>query len=99
MMNTNTMCFPNGTEMECWFEHNCESGCVKRQTVRKDGSWGKFKCAIQRDIINQYVSSCFVSERTYNVTREFDCPYKTTERKRILRTKKKDESPDLFDNE
>jgi hypothetical protein len=28
-----------------------------------------------------------------------NCPYKTTERKRTLRTKKKDESPDLFDNE
>lgn len=94
MRTTNKPMFCNGTEFLDWYSVNCER-CIKATWWNpKTNSYPIFRCSIQRDIEMQAAGIDKVSLRSYNATRNIDCPYRKTERKVYIRRKKskKDEN-------
>lgn len=103
MKTTTAPCFSNGSWFADWVELNCEGGivgkpCIKRQRFH-DGDYGPFHCAIQKQIIGQYLGGGEVSVRTYQACQEHDCPHKRTKYvKRKCKPKPKpDNQPKLFE--
>jgi hypothetical protein len=73
--------FSNGTEFMQWQYRNCER-CIKqsRYNEKKD-SYPAFRCSIDRDISVQQVGLMEVNVKSYEATRQKDCPYIQTEPK------------------
>lgn len=79
MAKVNKDPFSNGTEFELWYERNCER-CVKASRFKRETIAGEeytnCRCAIQRDIITRMGCSEPISQRTIDVCRMEDCPYR-----------------------
>ena len=88
MEKTNRPCFSNGTEVEWWFERNCER-CIK---FPKEGT--SFRCAVARDLFEQYMGygNETISSRSWEATQGNRCPYIKTE---WPKRKKKDKDKSL----
>lgn len=80
-------CFSNGTEMEHWMSANCDK-CYKSSRYKiETGDYTKSRCSIFDQVMTQYMGlgNEPVSERTYNTTQSYICPYRKehwTRRKR-----------------
>lgn len=101
MKTTTAPCFPNGSWFADWIECNCEGGivgkpCIKRQRFH-DGEYGPFYCAIQKQVIAQYLGADEVSVRTYQACQMRDCPHKRTEYAKRKPKPKDDNQPKLFE--
>lgn len=75
MTKVNKDPFSNGTEFELWNERNCER-CVKSSRYTRKQEYTKCRCAIQRDIITRMGCNEPISQRTIDVCRMEDCPYR-----------------------
>lgn len=89
--------FSNGTECAIWMERNCENGCVKAQKFDpRDMTWGRFYCAVQRDIVLAYLDDGKGTKRVYDICQQDVCPLKRTERKRYPK-RDMNNQPNLFE--
>lgn len=88
-MKTAKPCFSNGTGMEIWMEINCDN-CAKHTCFNwKKGTSPKYRCAIQRDIEAQYVTSCEVNQESYDATHQQFCPmFKDKSTRKTRKTRK-----------
>lgn len=79
MKKVNIDPFSNGTAYEIWNEHNCER-CVKASRYKGESIAGeeytKCRCSIQRDIFTRMYSNEAISQRTIDVCKMRDCPYR-----------------------
>lgn len=71
MKKTNQDPFSNGEEFRWWFARNCER-CIK--SPKELGVIAR--CAIYRDIEKRFWSDEPIAQRTIDITRKSDCPYK-----------------------
>lgn len=89
--------FSNGTEFDSWMARNCER-CVKSSKYNENAdTYTKYRCAINREIIEAYLDDGRASERTYNACQNAYCPYIQTERKRYPKKPKFNNQPNLFE--
>ena len=75
MAKVNEDPFSNGTEFDSWNERNCER-CIKASRYTRKQEYTKCRCAIQRDIITRMGCNEPISQRTIDVCRMEDCPYR-----------------------
>lgn len=93
--------FSNGTEYMFWEERNCDR-CWKSSHIRKGSDpdypeFTKVKCAIQRDIFDRMMDGCaLIRQRTIDICRKSDCPYRQ-ERRPVKKYEKYKNEPKLFD--
>ena len=90
--------FSNGTEYSLWEERNCDR-CWKSSHLKKGGDpdyseYTQIKCAIQRDIFTRMYSDVPISQRTIDVCRMRDCPYRQEHRPKYEKYKNE---PKLFE--
>ena len=89
-MNKGFPLFSNGTEFMLWQTRNCEK-CVKAVFYNeKKDYYPKYRCAIQRDIEEAFITDGCGNKRCYDATHQRDCPYRRTEKHK--RTKKEDKN-------
>ena len=91
--------FSNGTEFMLFEELNCDH-CWKSSRPKNDNPLGeedytKIICAIQRDIFTRMWSKEPIAQRTIEICRTFNCPYKQEKRPR-KRYEKDKGLPKLF---
>lgn len=89
--------FSNGTAFDCWLSRNCDR-CIKasKYSERTD-EYTKFRCAVQRELLEAYIDDGRASQRTYDICQNRDCPYIQTERKVYAKRPKTDNHPNLFE--
>ena len=96
MAKVNIDPFSNGTEFDVWNERNCER-CVKASRYKGETIAGeeytKCRCAIQRDIFVRMSSKDPISQKTIDVCRMRDCPYRQEKRPKYEKHKNE---PKLF---
>lgn len=86
--------FSNGTEHMRWEERNCNR-CWKSSRLKdNEKEYTKVKCAIQRDIFTRMYSNEPISQRTIDVCRMRDCPYRKENRPKYEKHKNE---PKLFE--
>ena len=89
--------FSNGTEFAIWNDRNCED-CIKASRYKGESIAGdeytQCRCAIQRDIFTRMASNEPISQRTIDVCKMRDCPYKKEHYKKYEKHKKE---PKLFE--
>jgi len=86
--------FSNGTEHMRWEELNCDR-CWKSSRLKdNEKEYTKVKCAIQRDIFTRMYSNEPISQRTIDVCRMRDCPYRQEHRPKYEKHKNE---PRLFE--
>ena len=87
--------FSNGTEHMRWEELNCNH-CWKSSRLKdNEKEYTKVKCAIQRDIFTRMYSNEPISQRTIDVCRMRDCPYRQEHRPKYEKHKRNE--PRLFE--
>lgn len=92
MTKVNIDPFSNGTEYMMWESRNCDR-CWKSSKLKKEGDtsyedeYTKIRCAIQRDIFTRMGSNEPIAQRTIDVCRMRDCPYREEKRKRYEKNK------------
>lgn len=75
------MAFSCGSEFADWMCNNCDN-CIKASRYNeKTDTYTKFRCKINEEIINQYLTCGPIQQRTYDACQKWECPYKVTERK------------------
>lgn len=94
MKKVNQDPFSNGTSFDIWNARNCER-CIKDSHLTKDQmGYTKVKCAIQRDIFTRMYSYEPIAQRTIDICKMQDCPYRKTE---WPKRKRKIIEPNLFE--
>ena len=100
MKKVNRYPFSNGTEHDMWEERNCER-CVKASRYKGEDIGGeeytKCRCAIQRDISTRMFSNEPISQRTIDVCKMSDCPYRKEHYLPKRKSDKYKNEPRLFD--
>lgn len=100
MAKVNIDPFSNGTEFDIWNERNCER-CVKASRYKGETIAGeeytKGRCAIQRDIFTRMYSNEPISQRTINICRMSDCPYRQEHYPKKRKSDKYKNEPKLFE--
>ena len=92
--------FSSGTEWDYWESHNCDK-CVKASRIKRGSDpdfpdYTKLRCAIQREIFSRACDgSELVSQRTLDICRKSDCPFRQEHYKHYPRRPRKNE-PTLF---
>ena len=88
MKTTTKNCFSNGTEWMIWTSNNCDQ-CHKQSKYKLDeDEYTKFVCKIDMEINGQMAGLQEISERTYNITQQADCPYRQAVRPKTVRRHK-----------
>lgn len=78
---TTEHCFSNGTKFLYWQNNNCAQ-CVKATWYNEiKNEFPKYRCSIQRDIEAQSAGLHEINQRSYEVAKQDECPFKKTERK------------------
>ena len=90
----------SGSEYDWWAARNCDR-CWKSSHIKKGSDpdnpdYTKVKCAIQRDIIDRMWGNEPIAQRTIDVCRKSDCPYRQEHRPTRKYEKHKNE-PKLFE--
>lgn len=95
----NTPCFGSGSEASDWMAHNCDH-CVKASRTFDGINYTKGHCIYQKDILKQWMGSGNdeIREKTYELTREFECPLRQ-EHNKPKKRRKSDKSLNLFNDE
>lgn len=90
--------FSNGTEFEIWMDMNCDR-CVKASRYNeKTDTYTKFRCSVNREIIESYVSDGKASKRTCDICKKMNCPNIQTEYKKYKkRSNNQSKQTTLFD--
>ena len=89
--------FSSGAEFDFWFARNCEQ-CIKDSHLNKDQTgYTKIKCAVQRDIFTRMYSKEPIAQRTIDICRKQDCPYRKTEWPKRKKIDKYKNEPKLFE--
>ena len=92
--------FSSGSEHDWWAARNCER-CVKSSHIKRGSDpdfpdYTPLKCAIQRDIFVRMVTDKQpISQRTIDICRKSDCPFRQEHYKKYPRRPRKNE-PTLF---
>lgn len=90
--------FSNGTEHMRWEERNCDrcwkSSHLKRGSGPDNPDFTATRCAIQRDIFIRMYSNELISQKTIDVCRMRDCPYRQEKRPKYEKHKNE---PKLFE--
>ena len=92
MKKVNQDPFSNGTEYMYWVEWNCDR-CVKQV----DRCFN-YRCSIQRDIDTRMMSNEPIAQRTINITRMSNCPYRREHWPKRKRKSKTAGLPSLFES-
>ena len=92
MKLTDNPCFSNGTEQMIWFERNCDRCWKASKYNEKKDDYTAFKCKINAEITGQICGFSEISLRTYNITKEADCPYRQ-ETKIVKKHRKTENKP------
>lgn len=93
--------FSSGSEYDWWAARNCDR-CWKSSHIKKGSDpdypdWTPLKCAIQRDIFTRMVTDKQpISQRSYEICRKPDCPFRQEHRPTKKYEKNKHE-PKLFE--
>ena len=93
--------FSSGSEYDWWESRNCDR-CWKSSHIKKGSDpdfpdWTPLKCAIQRDIFTRMVTDKQpISQRTIDICRKPDCPFRQEQRPTKKYEKHKNE-PKLFE--
>lgn len=97
MTKVNIDPFSNGTEFDIWNECNCER-CVKasRWSIERE-KYTKCNCSIQRDIFTRMCFNEPISQRTIDVCRMRDCPYRQEHYPKKRKSDKCKNEPKLFE--
>lgn len=91
--------FSNGTHYLWWEERNCDR-CWKSSHIKKgsdpdDPEYTPFTCAIQRDIYTRMYSTEPIAQRTIDICKKADCPYRQEQRPKYEKNKNE---PKLFES-
>lgn len=97
MKKVNQDPFSNGTECDWWMVRNCYK-CVKQGHLNADESKYILKCAIYRDIEVRMISDEPIAQRTINITRMSNCPYRREHWPKRKRKSKTAGLPSLFES-
>jgi len=85
MKTTTEPMFSNASEFMSWSAVNCER-CVKWSKYNEaTDTYTAFKCSIDRDINAQIIGLHEVSQRSFDVTQESDCPHIKSEHKKSFK--------------
>ena len=71
--------FSSGSQCAFWMDANCDSCQKGSRYNEKNDTYTKMRCSIQIDIFTQYMGTgCdAVRQKSYDATRNEECPYKT----------------------
>ena len=99
MIKVNRDPFSSGSECDWWMERNCDR-CWKASHIKRGSDpdypeWTPYRCAIQREIDFRRFSTEPIAQRTIDICRKADCPYRQEQRPRKKYEKHKNE-PKLF---
>ena len=76
MKKVNLDPFSSGTEHDMWAARNCDR-CIKDSHLKKDETgYTKVVCSIQRDIFTRMCSNEPIKQKTIDICRMRDCPYR-----------------------
>lgn len=99
MKKVNQDPFSNGTECDWWMERNCRK-CIKSPRMIVSGlvAYTKCRCAIHRDIESRMWNDEPIAQRTIDITRMSNCPYRREHWPKRKRKSKTAGLPSLFES-
>lgn len=98
MKKVNQDPFSNGEEYRWWSARNCDK-CIKspKMVVSDLIVYTKCRCAIYHDIETRMVSDEPIAQRTIDICRENDCPFRKEHWPKRKRKSKTANLPSLFE--
>ena len=78
--------FSNGTEYMFWVSRNCEQCWKSSKYIEKEDRYTPIRCAVERDIFTRMITDKTpISQRSYDICQQSDCPYRQEKRKKYAR--------------
>ncbi len=98
MKKVNQDPFSNGEEFRWWSARNCDK-CIKspKMVVSDLIAYTKCRCAIYHDIETRMVSDEPIAQRTIDICRKNDCPFRKEHWPKRKRKSKTANLPSLFE--
>ena len=98
MKKVNQDPFSNGEEFRWWSARNCDK-CIKspKMVVSDLVAYTKCRCAIYHDIETRMVSDEPIAQRTIDICRKNDCPFRKEHWPKRKRKSKTANLPSLFE--
>lgn len=98
MKKVNQDPFSNGEDFRWWSARNCDK-CIKspKMVVSDLVAYTKCRCAIYHDIETRMVSDEPIAQRTIDICRKNDCPFRKEHWPKRKRKSKTANLPSLFE--